>query len=75
MISWFGPQNQAGFFLSVAPQNRWEGDGVRHISRCSGLLRMEAIRARISQSGLKNSGGEVAGGTCGTIVEVALESS
>jgi hypothetical protein len=23
-VSWFGPQNQAGFDLSVAPQNRWE---------------------------------------------------
>jgi hypothetical protein len=22
MVSWFGPQNQAGFDLSVAPQNR-----------------------------------------------------
>jgi hypothetical protein len=75
MISWFGPQNQAGFFLSVAPQNRWEGDGVRHVSRSSGLLRMEAIRARVSQSGLKTGGGAVAGGTCGTIVEVTLESS
>jgi hypothetical protein len=24
MVSWFGPQNQAGFGLSVLPQNRWE---------------------------------------------------
>jgi hypothetical protein len=22
-VSWFGPQNLAGFGLSVAPQNRW----------------------------------------------------
>jgi hypothetical protein len=48
---------------------------VRHVSRSSGLLRMEAIRARVSQSGLKTGGGAVAGGTCGTIAEVTLESS
>jgi hypothetical protein len=23
-VSWFGPQNQAGYGLSVAPQNQWE---------------------------------------------------
>jgi hypothetical protein len=23
-VSWFGPQNQAGYGLSVVPQNRWE---------------------------------------------------
>jgi hypothetical protein len=28
IVSWFGPQNQAGFSLSVAPQNQWEGDGM-----------------------------------------------
>jgi hypothetical protein len=30
MISWFGPQNQAGFSLSVAPQNRWSEVDVGH---------------------------------------------
>jgi hypothetical protein len=25
-VSWFGPQNQADFDLSVAPQNRWRED-------------------------------------------------
>jgi hypothetical protein len=43
MISWFGPQTQAGFGLSVVPENRWEDeDGVGHVSRSIGLLRVEA---------------------------------
>jgi hypothetical protein len=46
MVSWFGPQNQAGYSLWVAPQNRGEDeDGV------------EASQARVSQSVLKNGGG------------------
>jgi hypothetical protein len=48
MIFWFGPQNQAGDGLSVAPQNRQEEDG-RHTSRSSGLLHLEASRVRVSQ--------------------------
>jgi hypothetical protein len=31
-VSWFRPQNQAGFGLSVAPQNRWREVSVRHAS-------------------------------------------
>jgi hypothetical protein len=32
MVSWFVPQNQAGYGLSVVPQNRKEDeDGVRHL--------------------------------------------
>jgi hypothetical protein len=28
-VFWFGPQNQVGYGLSVAPQNRWKDeDGV-----------------------------------------------
>jgi hypothetical protein len=30
---------------------------VGHVSRSSGLLRLEASRARVSQSGLKTDGG------------------
>jgi hypothetical protein len=31
-VSWFGPQNQAGYGLSVAPQNQWEDvDGAGHM--------------------------------------------
>jgi hypothetical protein len=26
MVSWFGPQNQVGYGLSVAPQNQWEDE-------------------------------------------------
>jgi hypothetical protein len=49
-VYWFGPQNQAGYALSVAPQNRWEDeDGAGHASRSSGLLRVKASRARVSQ--------------------------
>jgi hypothetical protein len=48
---------------------------VGHMSRSSGLLHVEVSRARVSQSGLKTSGGATAGGACGTITEVASESS
>jgi hypothetical protein len=74
-VSWFGPQNQAGFGLSVAPQNRWMKDGVGHISRSSSLFRMEASLARVSQSGLKTAGGTTVGGARGTITEVVSEAS
>ena len=48
-VSWFGPQNQVGYGLSVAPQNRWEDeDGAGHASGSSGLLLLEASRARVS---------------------------
>jgi hypothetical protein len=75
MVSWFGPQNQVGFGLSVAPQNRrWEV-GAGHAMRSSGLLGVKASLARISQSGLKTGGGAMTGGVGGTIVEVASEVS
>jgi hypothetical protein len=48
---------------------------VGHASRSSGLLRMEARLARVSQSGLKTGGGAMTGGARGTIAEVALEAS
>jgi hypothetical protein len=54
MISWFGPQNQVSYGLSVAPQNQWKDeDGAGHASQSSGLFCQEASRARVSQSGLK----------------------
>jgi hypothetical protein len=65
------PQNQAGFGLSVAPQNRWEGDGVGRALRSSSLLHVEASRARVFQSSLKTAGDATAGGARGTITEVA----
>jgi hypothetical protein len=50
MVSWFVPQNLAGYGLSVAPQNQREDeDGAGHTSRSSSLLRMEASRARVFQ--------------------------
>jgi hypothetical protein len=75
MVSWFGPQNQLGFGLLVVPQNRWREVGAGHTSRSSGLLRMEASLARISQPGLKTGGGVMAGGARGTIAEVVSEAS
>jgi hypothetical protein len=70
-VSWFEPQNQAGYGLSVAPQNRWEDeDGAGHASRSSALLHMEASQARVFQSGLRTGRGAMAGGTRGTIAEV-----
>jgi hypothetical protein len=57
-VSWFGPQNQVGYGLSVVPQNRQEDeDGAGHASRSSGLLRLEASLARVSQFSLKTGGG------------------
>jgi hypothetical protein len=48
---------------------------VGHASRSRGLLRVEASLARVTQSGLKTGGSTTVGGACGTIVEVASESS
>jgi hypothetical protein len=48
---------------------------VGHASRSSGLLRMEASLARVSQSDLKTGGGATMGGACGTIADVASETS
>jgi hypothetical protein len=48
---------------------------VGHASRSSGLLRVEASLARVSQSGLKTCGGATVGGARGTIAEVASEAS
>jgi hypothetical protein len=48
---------------------------MRHVSRSSSLLGMEACLARVSQSGLKTSGGATTGGACDTIAEVASEAS
>jgi hypothetical protein len=57
--------------LSVAPQNRQREVGAGHVSISSGLLHVEAGRAKVSQSGLKTGGGVTAGGARGTITEVA----
>jgi hypothetical protein len=49
MVSWFGAENQVGYDLLVAPQNRQgDEDGVRHALRSSGLLRLEVSRDRVS---------------------------
>jgi hypothetical protein len=75
IVSWFVPQNQVGFGLSVAPQNQRREVGAGHTSRSSGLLHVEASLARVFQSGLKTGGGATVGGARGTIVEVASEAS
>jgi hypothetical protein len=46
-----------------------------HVSRSTGLLRVEASLYRVSQSGLKTGGGATTGGARGTITMVASESS
>jgi hypothetical protein len=66
-----GLKTKRAFGLSVAPQNRCEGDGVRHTSRSSCLLHVKASQAMVSQSSLKTCGGATTGGARGTIVEVA----
>jgi hypothetical protein len=48
---------------------------VGHVSRSSGLLRVEASLTRVFQSGLKTGGGTTVGGARGTIAKVALEAS
>jgi hypothetical protein len=45
-VFWFGPQNQVGFDLLVAPQNQRREVGAGHTSRSSGLLHVEASLAR-----------------------------
>jgi hypothetical protein len=47
IVSWFKTQNQSGFDLSVAPQNRRREVDARHASRSSGLLHVEASRANV----------------------------
>jgi hypothetical protein len=74
-VSWFGPQNQAGFDLSVASQNQWREVSAGHALRSSDLLRVEVSLARVSQSGLKTGGGATMSGARGTIAEVASEAS
>jgi hypothetical protein len=61
--------------LSVAPHNRRREVGVGHASRSSGLIRVKASLARVSQSDLQTGGDVMTGGACGTIVEVASEAS
>jgi hypothetical protein len=73
--SWFEPQNQVAFGLSVAPQNRRREVGAGHASRSSSLFDVEASLARVSQSGLKTDGGATTGGARDTIAEVASEAS
>jgi hypothetical protein len=48
---------------------------VGHASRFSGLLRVEASLARVSQSALKTDGDAMTGGARGTIAEVTSEAS
>jgi hypothetical protein len=74
-VSWFGPENQAGFSLSVVPQNRGRKVDAGHASRSSSLLGVEASLARVSQSGLKTGRGTSMDGAYGTITKVASEAS
>jgi hypothetical protein len=69
------PQNQIGYDLSVAPQNRREGDDMGHALRSSSLLCVKASRTRVSQSDLKTGRGATVGGACDTIAVVTLRSS
>jgi hypothetical protein len=75
MVSRGWASNQAAFGLSVAPQNRRREVGVGDMSRSSGLVCLEASRARVSQSGLKTGGGVTAGGARGIIVEITWSCS
>jgi hypothetical protein len=74
-VSWFGPQNQLGFGLLVAPQNRWREVDAGRALRSSDLLHVEASLDRVFQSGLKTGGGATMGGSRGTIAMVVSEAS
>jgi hypothetical protein len=71
MVSWFGPQSQAGFDLLVVSQNRQREVNAEHASRSSGLLHLKASRVRVSQSDLKTGGGATTGGAHSIITNVA----
>jgi hypothetical protein len=58
------------WFISYASKLTEGCDGVGHASKSSGLLHVEASRARVSQSGLKAGGGVMTGGARGIIAEV-----
>jgi hypothetical protein len=60
-VSWFGPQNQVGFDLSVASQNRRREVDAGHALRSSGLLHVNASLIRVSQSSLNIDGGATTG--------------
>jgi hypothetical protein len=72
-VSYVMPQNQTGFGLSIASQNRWREIDVGHVSRCSRLLGVKASLARVFQSGLKSGGGATTSVACGIITGVASE--
>jgi hypothetical protein len=74
-ISWFGAQNQAGFGLLVAAQNRWREHDAGHALRYDGLFCLKASYARVFQSGLKTGVGATVSGARGIITEVASGSS
>jgi hypothetical protein len=61
--------------LLVAIQNRRREVGAGHVSRSSGLLRVEVSLARVFQSDVKTDGGAMAGDARGTIADVASEAS
>jgi hypothetical protein len=75
MVSWFVPQNQADFSLSVEPQNRCRVDDAGHTLRFGGLLHLEVSRTRVSQSDLKTGEGVTTSGACGIIAKVASRRS
>jgi hypothetical protein len=75
MVSWFVPQNQVGFGLSVASQNRWREVGAGHASRSNSLLYVKVSLTRVSQSGLKTGGGAMIGCARGTITKVVSEAN
>jgi hypothetical protein len=74
-VSWFEPQNQAGFSLSVVPQNRRREVSVGHASRSSSLLHVEASLTRVSQSSLKTGGSVTVGDARDIITEIVSEVS
>jgi hypothetical protein len=62
-------------FVGCATKPTGGCDSVGHTSRSSGLLRAEASRARVFQSGLKTGESATVDGARDTIVEVVLRSS
>jgi hypothetical protein len=62
-------------FIGCATKPMGGCNGVGHTSRSSGLFHVEATLTRVSQSDLETGGVMTMGDACGTIMEVASESS
>jgi hypothetical protein len=74
-VSWFVLKTNWAMVCRLRSKSMGGCDGMGHVSRSSGLLRVEASWTRVFQSDFKTGGDAVMGGACGIIVEVASSTS